>query len=268
MIKLFVSDLDGTLLDENKKVRETDIDWINNALDSGITFCMASGRKDADIIAVSGMINRSFHRISQNGAFIVLNDQTDLHSTFFAPDVAKRIYNYVVEKEVLTFVSTRDDEMIDRSNDLVEKIQSVLFSPLVINPNLKDDVGVSIHPSKIVISGKDEVLEELQNELEQLFPEEIDAFISAKYTLDVMPKNISKGHAVKKLAEQLGFSLDEVACIGDSFNDVPMLQAARYGFAMSEAKPGVKEHASYIVDSVGEAIKKVIELNANELARK
>ncbi|WP_246943109.1 HAD family hydrolase [Bacillus pinisoli] len=266
MIKLFVSDLDGTLLDENKVVRQQDMDCMAKAIESGVSICLASGRKDIDILAVSEMINQTSHRISQNGAFIVMDDETDLHSTFFTPGIAKKIYHHVVEKEVLTFVSTREDEMIDRSNDIVERIQKVLFSPLIINPNLRDEVGVSIQPSKIVVTGKDEVIEEIQEELQLLFPDELDAFISAKYTLDLMPKNISKGNAVKKLADQLGITMDEVACIGDSFNDVPMLQVAKYGFAMREAKPGVKEHASYVVDTVGEAIEIVLDINSKDLA--
>jgi Cof subfamily protein (haloacid dehalogenase superfamily) len=264
MIKLIVSDLDGTLLDESIKVRERDIKSIHKALDMGINFCLATGRKDSDIIEVSKMIDRTFHRISQNGAFIVLDDQTDLHSTFFNSSLAQKIYRHVVDKEVLTFVATRDAEFIDRDNEIVERIQKILFSPFVINPNLKNDIGVSIQPSKIVVSGKDEVIEELQKELITAYSNEIDAFISAKYTLDIMPKNISKGNAVKKLAEQTGISPDEIACIGDSFNDVPMLQVAKYSFAMSKAKAGVKEHADYVVDTVGEAIEMIFEINSSE----
>ncbi|MBM7661989.1 Cof subfamily protein (haloacid dehalogenase superfamily) [Bacillus mesophilus] len=264
MIKLIVSDLDGTLLDENIKVRERDIKSIHKAQEMGINFCLATGRKDLDIIEVSKMIDRTFHRISQNGAFIVLDDQTDFHSTFFESSIAQKIYSHVVDKEVLTLVSTRDTEIIDRNNEIVERIQKVLFSPLIINPNLYNDIGVTIHPSKIIVTGKDEVIEELQTELLQAYPNEIDAFISAKYTLDIMPKNISKGNAVKKLAERIGISLEEIACIGDSFNDVSMLQVAKYGFAMSKAKQGVKECADYVVESVGEAIEIILEINSSE----
>ncbi|WP_456279220.1 HAD family hydrolase [Bacillus sp. AK128] len=263
MIKLIVSDLDGTLLDESIKVREHDITCIHKALREGIKFCVATGRKDSDILEVAEMINHTFHRISQNGAFIVMEDQTDLHSTFFNASLAQKLYNHVIDRDVLTLVSTRDSEIIDRNNEMVEKIQKVLFSPLQINPNLKNEIGVSVHPSKIIVSGKDEVIEALQKELLEAYPNEIDAFISAKYTLDLMPKNISKGNAVRQLAQHLGIQLHEIACIGDSFNDVPMFQVAKYSFAMSEAKPGVKEHADYVVDSVGEAIEKIIGINSS-----
>lgn len=261
MIKLIVSDLDGTLLDETIKVRDHDIEMIHHALEQGITFCLASGRKDSDIVAVSEMIQRSFHRISQNGAFIIMEDQTDLHSNVFDPVIAKKLYEYIKPKEVLTFISTKEDEMIDKKNEIVEQIDKVLFSPIIENPNLKDEIGVRIQPSKIVVTGEEEVIEALQKELSKLYPDEIDAYISAKYTLDIMPKNISKGNAVKMLADKIGIHPSEIACIGDSFNDVPMFQAAKYSFAMSKAKPEVKMHATYEVESVAEAIKMILEIN-------
>jgi Cof subfamily protein (haloacid dehalogenase superfamily) len=264
MIKLIVSDLDGTLLDESIKVRESDIEMINQAIGQGITFCLATGRKDRDIVAVLEMLDRSFHRISQNGAFIVMDDETDLHSTFFEPAIAKKLYHHVKDKEVLTFVSTRHDEMIQKKNEIVEKIEKFLFSPITENPNLHEEIGVSIQPSKIVVTGYDEVIKPLQKELLEQYPDELDAYISAPYTLDLMPKNISKGNAVKKLAGKIGIDPSEIACIGDSFNDVPMFQMAQYSFAMSKAKPEVKEHATYEVESVGEAIKMVLEINSSE----
>ena len=264
MIKLFVSDLDGTLLDESKKVRKNDIEMIHRAIEQGVTFALASGRKDIDIVGVLEMIDRSFHRISQNGAFIVMNDETDLHSTFFDPEIAKKLYHFVKDKDVLTLVSTRHEEMVQRKTDFIKGIEGLLYTPILEKPNLHDEIGVDILPSKIIINGPDELIEQLQQELHEQFPNDLDAYISAPRTLDLMPKNISKGNAVKKLAEEIGIIPSEIACVGDSFNDVPMFQLAEYSFAMSKARPEVKAQAKYEVESVGDAIKMVLEINASK----
>jgi Cof subfamily protein (haloacid dehalogenase superfamily) len=208
------------------------------------------------------MIGQSFHRISQNGAFIVMNDENDLHSTFFEPEIAKKLYHFVKDKDVSTLVSTRHEEMVQRKTDFIKRIEGLLYTPILEKPNLHDEIGVDIFPSKIVINGPDELIEQIQKELHEQFPKELDAYISAPRTLDLMPKNISKGNAVKKLAEEIGINPNEIACVGDSFNDVPMFQIAEYSFAMSNARQEVKAHAKFEVESVGEAIKMVLEMNS------
>ena len=79
--------------------------------------------------------------------------------------------------------------------------------------------------------------------------------------VELMPKGISKGNALLELMELKGYKPTEVAVIGDSMNDITMLQVTPYSFAMSHSDKIVKESSHYIVKSVAEAIEIVLKIN-------
>ncbi len=89
MIKLIVSDLDGTLLGFDKKIKEEDKRAIQLAIENGIDFAVASGRMDIEILEVLKEIEQKAHRVSQNGAYIYTKTDVSLHSAAFEPDIAR-----------------------------------------------------------------------------------------------------------------------------------------------------------------------------------
>lgn len=259
MIKMIISDLDGTLLSFDNKVRDDDINAIHAALDHGINFCLASGRKDLDIQAVAKIIGgNKFHRISQNGAFVFSSDDHELHRTSFEPAIAKKLYERIIGEDVITILSTIDKEYVEVKDEVIRKIEERLFSPIEEEKDLKEKIGKSIHTSKIIINGAEKTIRQLQKKLMDTFPDELDTFISESKILDVMPKNISKGNAIKILMENVGLSSNEIACIGDSYNDIPMFKLTKNSFAMSSAHPDVKKEAKFVVGTVAEAIEQIL----------
>ncbi|HHY74861.1 MAG TPA: HAD family phosphatase [Bacillus bacterium] len=258
MIKMIFSDLDGTLLSNDNKVRDDDSKAIKIALQNGIDVCLASGRKDIDIQAVADIIGSKFHRISQNGAFVFSRDNQELHRTSFDPIIVKKLYERISNEEVITILSTIDKEYVEKKDELIFKIEKRLFSPIEEEKELKSEIGKSIHVSKIINIGTEKTLHQLQKELKETYPEELDTFLSETHILDVMPKNISKGNAIQILLKHTGLKPNQIACIGDSYNDIPMFHLTKHSFAMSSAHPDVKKEASFIVDTVAEAIEQIM----------
>ena len=71
---------------------------------------------------------------------------------------------------------------------------------------------------------------------------------------DVMCRDVTKGNALLSLADYLGVPEDRTFAVGDSDNDISMIEAARYGIAMGNATEGVKKVSQYITanyDSLG-----------------
>lgn len=258
MIKMIISDLDGTLLSIENKVQDDDIKAIKAALESGIDFCLASGRKDIDIQAVAAMIGAKFHRVSQNGAFVFSSDNKELHRMTFDPLIARKLYERIVDEDVITILSTIDKEYVEVKDEVIYKIEERLFSPIIEEKELKEKLGKSIHASKIIINGADNKIRQLQKELLQSFANELDTYISEAHILDIMPKNISKGNAIKILLEHTGILPQQIAAIGDSYNDIPMFQLTNNSFAMSSAHPDVKKEANFVVNTVAEAIQQIL----------
>ncbi|MGG4492257.1 HAD family hydrolase [Metabacillus idriensis] len=265
MIKLFVSDLDGTLLSFEKKVTEQDISALKELKKNGVDVCLASGRMDVEIGEILTMVGEKYHRISQNGAFINTDQDESLHALTFENVIAKEVFEQVRSTNLITIIADYSKNYTERRDEVITGIESRMFSPIEENVNLLHALGQEVKASKISILGEYEAISELQKILQERHPDTIETYISDKQCLDVMPKNISKGNALKMLIEHLGIKSDEVACIGDSFNDIPMFNMTPHSFAMEEALPEVKTEAAYTVSSVGEAIKQVLEMNKNQL---
>ncbi|WP_449539825.1 HAD family hydrolase [Ferdinandcohnia sp. Marseille-Q9671] len=263
MIKLIVSDLDGTLLQEDNTVKPKDAKALNQALQSGLQISIATGRMDTEIKEVLKSIGQKFHRISQNGAFASTIDEKSIFSRTFSSEIAERIYQKVLDPRFVTIVCNYDTNFTHENNEYVEDIQKRMFHPIIIDGEIGTKFN-EIKPSKITLIGLENDIFAIHQKLSNEFMDEIDLYISEKHVLDIMPKQISKGNAIKKLLEDLSLNPDEIACIGDSFNDIPMFQLTPYSYVMSHAHELVKKEANYIVDSVAEAVEMVIKENSKQ----
>ena len=106
----------------------------------------------------------------------------------------------------------------------------------------------------------------LMNFFEKRFGDRLDVIYSGPENIELMPKNISKGQALLELMELKGYLPTEVACIGDSMNDITMLQATPFSFAMRHSDAIVKESSHYVVKTVDEAIAMVLKYNRGEVS--
>ncbi|WP_453997311.1 HAD family hydrolase [Bacillus nitroreducens] len=263
MIKLIVSDLDGTLLQEDNTVRPEDAKALQTALEEGLQVSIATGRMDNEIKEVIKAIGPKFHRISQNGAFASTHEEKSIFSRTFTTEVAESIYHQVLDPKFVTIVCSFDTNYTHENNEYVEDVQKRMFHPIIIDPEIGTKLR-EIKPSKITLIGFENDIIESYEKLAREFKDEIDLFISEKHVLDIMPKQISKGNAIKKLLEELSLQPEEIACIGDSYNDIPMFQLTPYSFAMSTAHEDVKKEANYVVHSVAEAVEFVIKENSKQ----
>lgn len=84
----------------------------------------------------------------------------------------------------------------------------------------------------------------------QEFAEELEYVDREKGYFEIMPKGCSKASAMEILAKHLNIPMEETAAIGDSTNDIPMLECARYAIAMGNSTPAVKDMADFITTDV------------------
>lgn len=254
MIKLFVTDLDGTLLGVDHYIKNEDSDVLKKMIEQGTPLAVASGRMDHEITEVLKRVGVNGHRISQNGAFVFDNQDTQIHSTTFENELAKRIIKTIDKEPMIKTVSTADKTFTKEHNRFVDMISAQMFHDIIVDPELNAQVGESVTPSKITLHGKEEDVTKAAKKVSETFGEEIDSFISHETCVDMMPKAINKQSGLRQLIEVLGVEADEIACIGDSFNDLSMFQMTTHSYAMSNAHEEVRRHANTVVDHVHEAI--------------
>ncbi len=105
------------------------------------------------------------------------------------------------------------------------------------------------------------LVDELRQELQNI--EQLAIVNSSKHNIEINRKGVSKGKAVAMLAAHYNLKREEIITIGDSENDVSMIEYAGLGIAMENALESVKQKADYITDSndnegVANAIKRFV----------
>jgi Cof subfamily protein (haloacid dehalogenase superfamily) len=260
MIRLLVSDLDGTLLTDEKTVSKTDRIALQKLKDAGIEICLATGRNRAEIEHVMKDIGLSFHQVTQNGAQVYAENGHMLHSTQFNAQTSLGLYQLIrsfrsvpviidaflganksnlkriIPMEQKSYFQYEDDNVFQHVSELDKKI------------------GLEIAPIKFSYFGDIPMLRFLEEEVQKRFPNQFNSFLVDKDCLDFMPLHVNKGSGLQLLFDHLGFSKDEVVCIGDSENDISMFELIPNSFAMETASSIVKSKASKIASSVAEAV--------------
>ncbi|WP_242143632.1 MULTISPECIES: HAD family hydrolase [unclassified Bacillus cereus group] len=257
MIKLFVSDLDDTLVYNVNHMHEADKKAIQWLADKGTNICFASGRFAHRIHEVVGSFEFPYYITGLNGATMLLPDGQIFHESKFDNTVAQEIYQYIHEKQLADIVCAKENRYTKKKNKHHHNFEKDMGVHITEIETLEDEFGKTVYPAKLFIYGEENKIERLDRELREKFHEVAEVVISGKGYVDIMPTGVSKGNALKRLINHLGIEENEVACIGDSFNDISMFAVTPHSFTLHHAHPYVKEKASYVVRSVEEAIMKL-----------
>ena len=117
-----------------------------------------------------------------------------------------------------------------------------------------------------VCFGKENAFDYLLNIQKQIenneeFKDYVDCFISSNQYLEINPKGINKGEAIKWLCNYLNIKKENTMAIGDSMNDIAMIESVGFGCAVAGANEELKKIANYICDKKFNegAVKEVIE---------
>lgn len=254
MIKLIVSDLDGTLLQKGHHIHERDKEALHQALEKGIQICFASGRMYPEIQHVMKDLQLIAHSVSQNGAYVHTSDGKLICRDTFETSLIKELATAAANTPLVTVMCAPEHYVLTELNESNAHIQANLLAPLHIMPHAIEALGSELMCGKITYLGDIEKLRVLQKQLLSAYGGRIDAYISDVDCLDVMPKHISKGTGLRQLRQHLGILPEETVCIGDSFNDVPMFSVTPHSFAMANSHHELKAHAARETQSVADAV--------------
>ena len=272
--------MDGTLLNSKHEVSERNKEALRKARELGVNIAIATGRLFCSARYYSDLIGVDTAVIASNGAYIKTNyEDTALLENPMPKDVAIKIYN-IVKKHGLSVNFNSWDTLIREypvpethayyvMNKLLPEEKKVKF---IINAdnfvNALETFEGNILKG-IVIEEKEnkEHLWSAKKELKEVFGDNLHVVSSGNNNFEIMMGSSSKGNAVAKLAKSLNLSPEEVMCIGDSENDLSMIQFAGVGVAMGNGLDLLKNAANYITDTnnndgVAKAIENFV-LNCN-----
>lgn len=256
---LFCTDLDGTLLRDDKTISKENLDAIEYFKQEGGYFTFVTGRMPFYVNGIWQAIKPNVPFGCNNGGGIYDKAREEYIWTSVMPDGVFELIDSVAEAlpEVGIQLNTFYKTYFCRDNDTMR-----FFREITGLPNLTCDYKEVSEPIAKIIFGseKNEEILEIENVLRSHNrAAEFDFIRSERALFEILPKGINKGVIIEKLSEYLRVDRNRTIAIGDYNNDVAMLRKAGVGIAVANACPEALEAADIVtVTNEEHAIAKVI----------
>jgi Cof subfamily protein (haloacid dehalogenase superfamily) len=263
-IRLLALDIDGTLTDPNFQVPARNIAALRTAHEAGIEIILATGRRHDYALPIAQELGFPIWLISSNGALI----RSSASETFFTDRLPARtaaeLIQYMDEfrgHAVLTFDRAANEpgndslvlESADELNKTVSRWLQVNRPYIRFVSPLED--ALTEDPLQAMYCGRVAAMEVLQKRLNQAdFLDKITV-MRTQYDhrdlciLDILNRECSKGHALRRWAEERGISREQVMAIGDNHNDLEMLEFAGVAVVMGNASNELKQNGWIVTGS-------------------
>ena len=236
--KIVFSDIDGTLLNEDKELSPATIEAIKN-LDQKIPFVLVSARMPAAMRHLQEKLGITQQPIICFNGSLVMVDNKPVSSTQIENSILKEIIEGYSDKLHLSLYHNDEwyvpqyDKWAEREENNTKIAPEVKSNKEVLEKWQKEKKGAH----KIMAMGKVEVIEDLYNFLNENYHKDLHLYRSKETYIEIAPKSISKLTAIKFLLEKhFNFSLEETIAIGDNYNDVEMLKNVGYGIAVENGR--------------------------------
>ena len=258
MIKLFASDLDGTLFNAMHTVDPVILSAIRKVRAAGGHFSVATGRTLRNNTAFG--FEGNVAAVCANGS-IVLDEQGQM-ARFCAIDqgvieeLATRFshvaFDYVGEKHTYHMFSEAEHLAVFANQPWYAKIRLRGMSIVGAPENVYDCTPAQVTANRIC-----KINAHLKDPAEiaavnEFIAEKSDFIVNAPFDpsmVELTAKGVNKGEAVAWLAGYLGLSEDEVAVYGDGGNDIEMLERFDHAYATSNGSDAAKKAAGNIIGS-------------------
>ncbi len=243
-IKLWISDIDGTLMNyDSTYTKEMEL-LIRKIQKKGIKLVLATGRMFMGAEFAAKKFNLTTPIVCYQGAMVRDKDKI-LWQSSVNNDIAREIVEYLREKNIHTNIYNNDTLYVEDDNKTI--MESYCNGRGTTYKALKSFDEIEFQNiSKILAIIYDEALmKKTKDELKEKYKGVLTIVQSAKPYLEITDKNASKGNALKFLKKYWNLSKDEVIASGDQDNDVDMLEEAGIRISVGNSSEQIKKVAQY-----------------------
>ena len=254
---LLAADMDYTLLAPGKDVPEGNKEAIRALKEAGVAFTIATGRSSFLVGKFAEDLGIEVPVMTSNGGSLFdAKVRKQFASRDFEDAKIRSLLRLLMDKnadatlysdEGIFFAPCSSRKFFVQGYN--EGVEPAKQAPIIdIDRSFSDQETIPRFNKILLIKPSDEVADIF------LSDPELELISSGPNLYDVMCKGVSKGNALIELADYLGIPADNTFAIGDSDNDLSMIQSAKYGIAVGNATDEIKKAASYIstnYDSLG-----------------
>jgi len=260
MIKLIVTDVDGTLLDNKSQVTELNKKALLECKSKNIGVVLATGKSISAVLPIIKMLDLDLPQITLNGTVTLDKNQEVISSTKIGEQYFYEVLSAIKQKGQKPLIALTDGRILYDIYDNIFAVFEKINEPIYKVDSLEKEAYAHDCVSLSVAIKEDDPLDAY---LRERFSEKLQLVRSGEYFFDVLSLNASKGNALEFIADMLKISKDEIAVFGDSPNDLSMFGIAGLKIAVKNSYPEVLKRADYITDEnynsgLGKAIYKYI----------
>ena len=239
--KAVAVDMDGTFLNDQKGFdRNLFAELLKQMKDQGIHFIVASGNQYERLRLDFVDHYQDLAFVAENGAYLI-NEGQDVLAQAFSADLVQRLVAFQKTIPDIHAVYCGVKHAYMDQNDSPDFLKSMGY----YCPNHKLVDGFDQLPAdqfiKISIDMPAEKTEEIANQYRDEFGDELHVTSSGFGNIDIMINGVNKAQGLTEMLAQWNLTGEDLVAFGDGGNDIEMLKFAKYGYAMENASPEVKE---------------------------
>ncbi|MEO6722342.1 MAG: HAD family hydrolase [Ferruginibacter sp.] len=241
-IKLVAADMDGTLLNSKHELSPKFYPLFNEMRSKGLLFAAASGRQYYNLVNVFKAIEDQVIFIAENGSYVVYKGEELLVQAMTHEITMEQLAKAKQIPGVYPILCGKKKAYVEDDDAEFIKNVEMYYDEYVIVPELLKVTGDEFLKIALCDFGGAE-----KNSYNH-FKQEVDHLqvkISGSVWLDISHKLANKGRAIEVLQRKYNITQDETMVFGDYLNDLEMMKAATYSFAMENAHADIKEAARF-----------------------
>ncbi len=230
-------DIDGTLLSDSFIIHERNQKAIAAAREKGHMVFINTGRSLGNIPEVLSSQFNVDGVICGSGAMIIMNGETVFQASM-SKDLIRRLTEYAFENRKLWYIFEGLKKVYAVSNDIRKRADFQIPLNKPEDYHVMDDDEIQVLAMGV----------EVPSDFKELFKDEITVFQFETYA-DCVIKGLNKATGIEKVLELTGIKRENTIAIGDSNNDMDMINYAGVGVAMANSQQSILDIADYITDS-------------------
>jgi len=247
-IRLFLADVDGTLVTQDKVLTDRAIAAVAKLKQAGILFAITSGRPPRGMSMLIEPLGLTTPIAGFNGGVFVRPDMSVIEQRVIPDDVTPSVIDVLGTHGMDVWVYRGSDWFIrdPRAPHVAREAWTVKFEPTVVD----SFASVSDAVAKVVgVSDDYDAVQKAVDAVRDRFGDHVSAARSQPYYADVTNPDANKGGVARYLSQVYDIPAEEIATIGDQPNDVLMFARSGLSIAMGNASPEVQKAARRVTTS-------------------
>ncbi|RKS53538.1 hypothetical protein BC962_1790 [Gillisia mitskevichiae] len=244
MIKLIVTDMDGTLLNDKHEIHPDFWEIEKELTNKKIMFSVASGRQFYNLESKFERIKDRMLFFAENGTYVVYKGKEIYLNPLQREDAVKFIEigrnldhtQLVLCGKNSAYIETKDEIFFKEINKYYERLEIV-----------EDLTKVDDTILKVTLCNFNGVEEHTYPHFQD-YKNNFKVAIAASVFIDITSLSANKGNAIKEIQKELNITPEETMVFGDYLNDLEMMQNAKFSYAMKNAHPEIISASKYVTN--------------------